>query len=50
MHGIAQMDADALHFGLMRYSLWTGDPRFTIYLWDCLRGSAAFPMLDVFYG
>ena len=50
MHGIAQMEADALHVGRMRYSLWTGDPGFAIYLWDCLRGAAAFPTLDVFYG
>jgi hypothetical protein len=34
----------------MRYSLWTGDPGFAIYLWDCLRGCADFPTLDVFYG
>ena len=50
MHGIAQMDADALQFGQLRYSLWTGDLGFAIYLWDCLRGTAAFPTLDVFYG
>ena len=49
MHGIAQMEADALHFGQMRYSLWTGDPGFAIYLWDCLCGTAAFPTLDVYY-
>jgi hypothetical protein len=49
MHGIAQMEADALQHGQLRYSLWTGDPGFAIYLWDCLRGSAAFPTLDVFY-
>jgi hypothetical protein len=29
---------------------WTGDPGLAIYLWDCLRGTAAFPTLDVFYG
>ncbi len=50
MHGIAQMEADAQQYGQLRYSLWTGDPGFAIYLWDCLRGSAAFPTLDVFYG
>ena len=49
MHGIAQTEADALRHTLMRYSLWTGDPGFAIYLWDCLRGRAAFPTLDVFY-
>ena len=50
MHGIAQMEADAQQCGQLRYSLWTGDPGLAIYLWDCLRGSAAFPTLDVFYG
>ena len=50
MHGIAQTEADAQYHGRMRYSLWTGDPGFAIYLWDCLRSAAAFPTLDVFYG
>jgi len=50
MHGIAQTEADAALHGQMRYSLWTGDPGFAIYLWDCQRGRSAFPTLDVFYG
>jgi Lanthionine synthetase C-like protein len=50
MHGIAQMQADAAQYRQLRYSLWTGDPGLAIYLWDCLRGRAAFPTLDVFYG
>lgn len=50
MHGIAQMQADAQQHGQLRYSLWTGDLGLAIYLWDCLRGRAAFPTLDVFYG
>ncbi len=50
MHGIAQTQAHAAQYGQMRYSLWTGDPGFAIYLWDCLRGRAEFPTLDVFYG
>ena len=49
MHGIAQMQADEAAHGQLRYSLWTGDPGFAIYLWDCLRGRAAFPTLDVFW-
>lgn len=49
MHGIAQTEADAAQFGQRRYSLWTGDPGFAIYLRDCLRGGANFPTLDVFY-
>jgi Lanthionine synthetase C-like protein len=50
MHAIAQMQADAARYGQGRYSLWTGDTGLAIYLWDCLRGRAAFPTLDVFYG
>lgn len=49
MHGIAQMQAEARQHGHLRFSLWTGDPGFAIYLWDCLRGEAAFPTLDVFF-
>jgi hypothetical protein len=33
----------------MRYSLWTGDAGFAVYLWDCLQGTARFPTLDVFF-
>ena len=49
MHGIAQTEADAVRHGQLRYSLWTGDPGFAVYLWDCLRGKCEFPTLDVFY-
>ncbi len=49
MHGIAQMQADWRQHGQLRHSLWTGDPGFAIYLWDCLHGSAQFPTLDVFW-
>lgn len=49
MHGIAQTQEAALRFGQSRYSLWTGDLGFAIYLWDCLRAEAQFPTLDVFY-
>jgi hypothetical protein len=48
MHGMAQVERDAAHYGQGRYSLWTGDPGFAIYLWDCIRAEAAFPTLDVF--
>lgn len=50
VHGIAQTEALTQKYGKMRYSLWTGDPGFAIFLWDCLRGRAAFPTLDVFDG
>jgi hypothetical protein len=49
MHGIAQVDADRARFGCGHASLWTGDIGFAIYLWDCLRGDAAFPTLDRFF-
>lgn len=48
MHGIRQTEAHAAQVGHMRHSLWTGDLGFAVYLWDCLRGAAAFPTLDVF--
>jgi Lanthionine synthetase C-like protein len=49
MHGIAQTEEHAARHGQLRYSLWTGDPGFAIYLWDCLRAEAQFPTLDIFY-
>lgn len=48
MHGIAQTEADRARFGQGRYSLWSGDLGFAIYLWDCVRGEGAFPTLEVF--
>jgi hypothetical protein len=48
MHGIGQVQRDAAHYSQARYSLWTGDLGFAIYLWDCIRAQAAFPTLDVF--
>jgi hypothetical protein len=48
MHGIRQTEAQAAQYGRMRYSLWTGDLGFAVYLWDCIRGEAEFPTLDVF--
>ena len=50
MHGIAQSERALAEYGEMRYSLWTGDPGFAIYLWDCIRGGAQFPTLDAFFG
>ncbi len=49
MHAIAQTEADAKTYGHLRFSLWTGDPGFAIYLWDCICGTAQFPSLDVFF-
>jgi hypothetical protein len=50
MHGISQTEADSERYGQMRYSLWTGDPGFAIYLWCCIQGSTDFPTVDVFFG
>ena len=49
MHGIAQTQAASTTYGQMRHSLWTGDPGFAIYLWDCVRGGDRFPTLDIFF-
>lgn len=49
MHGIAQTESAAQQHGQMRYSLWTGDIGFAIYLWDCIQAQARFPTLDVYF-
>lgn len=49
MHGIAQTDEAGKRHGQMRYSLWTGDPGFAVYLWDCIRAEPTFPTLDAFF-
>jgi lantibiotic modifying enzyme len=49
MHGIAQTEEAYATYGRSRASLWTGDPGFAIYLWDCIRGTDRFPTLDVFF-
>jgi hypothetical protein len=49
MHGIAQTETFAWRFGQMRYSLWTGDPGFAIYVDDCIRGTGSFPTLETFF-
>jgi hypothetical protein len=48
MHGIGQTQVHAAQYDRLRYSLWTGDLGFAVYLWDCIRGEAEFPTLDVF--
>ncbi len=50
MHAIAQFEAETAATGRLRHSLWTGDIGLAIFLWDCLRGRAGFPTLDVFFG
>jgi hypothetical protein len=46
MHGIAQVEAHARTYGQGRYSLWTGDPGFALFLDDCVQGCARFPLVD----
>jgi lantibiotic modifying enzyme len=49
MHAIEQTQAHAARYGQMRYSLWTGDPGFAVFLWDCINARARFPTLDAFF-
>jgi hypothetical protein len=47
MHGIAQVEAHRRAHGQGRYSLWTGDPGFALYLLDCIDGAwRGFPTLQ----
>jgi hypothetical protein len=48
MHGIGQFEAHTAQYKQLRYSLWTGDPGFAVFLWDCIREQGSFPTLDVF--
>jgi lantibiotic modifying enzyme len=48
MHAIQQSERHAIKYGQLRYSLWTGDLGLAIYLWDCIRGQAQFPTMDIF--
>jgi hypothetical protein len=48
MHGIEQTEREAALHGRLRYSLWTGDPGFAVYLWHCVQATADFPTLDRF--
>jgi hypothetical protein len=49
MHGIVQCERDAVRFGQMHASLWTGDLGFATYLWNCIVAGDDFPCLDVFF-
>ena len=48
MHAIRQYERHAKQYGQLRYSLWTGDLGLAVYLWDCMRGEAKFPTMDIF--
>ena len=47
MHAIEQQDLMRQQFGVGRYSLWTGDAGFALYLWQCLQARAGLPGLDL---
>lgn len=48
MHAIGQCDRAVEQYGQRKFSLWTGDLGLAIYLWNCIKGTAGFPTLDVF--
>jgi hypothetical protein len=48
MTSIVQCRAARIAVGRGRYSLWTGDIGFAVYLWDCITGEPRFPTVDVF--
>jgi hypothetical protein len=48
MHGIGQAERALAHYGQRKFSLWTGDLGFAIFLSDCIGATPRFPMLDVF--
>ena len=48
MHGIGQVEEACARQGHMRFSLWTGDLGFALFLWDCVEVGGRFPTLDVF--
>lgn len=45
-HAIVQYQRARRHYGQGRYTLWTGDAGLAVYLWHCLRATAALPALD----
>jgi hypothetical protein len=48
MTAIVQYHGAKAAVGRGRYSLWTGDVGFAMYLWDCITSEPRFPMIDVF--
>jgi hypothetical protein len=48
MHAIAQNARYVAQHGMRKYSLWTGDLGFAVYLRDCIDGAARIPLMDVF--
>ena len=48
MHAIEQWRAAKRNYGMIRYSLWTGDLGLAAFLCDCIDATARFPTIDVF--
>jgi hypothetical protein len=48
MHGIRQYRQAKHHYGQDRYSLWTGDIGFAVFLSQCISELGAFPTVDEF--
>lgn len=46
-HAITQQGGMRQAHGQGRYTLWTGEPGLAVYLWQCIKGSAGLPVLDV---
>jgi len=46
MHAITQNERALEKYGQRKYSLWTGDLGLAVYLWNCVRATAEFPILD----
>jgi hypothetical protein len=48
MHTAAQIERRRAQFGMLHCSLFTGDAGAALFLADCLRGAARFPLIDAF--
>jgi hypothetical protein len=48
MHSIEQCERALAIHGQRKYSLWTGDLGLAVFLWDCIRGVAKLPTMEVF--
>lgn len=46
-HAITQQGGMPQAHGQSRYTLWTGEPGLAVYLWQCIKGSAGLPVLDI---
>jgi hypothetical protein len=47
LHALAQCERARATHGNGRYTLWTGDAGLAVFLWQCLRGTAGMPALDL---